>query len=194
MSLEEKVYSVLVVSAAESFNASIKPLFPEFRFSPVQWESSVNAARRLLAERSFDLVLINSPLPDDPGFRFAIDLAGEKGTVVLLFVREDSYEAVWSRAAEYGVFTLAKPTSRQTVAQALDWMIAAVERMRLLEKKAVTLEERMQEIRQVNRAKWLLIDRCQMTEAEAHRYIEKRAMDECVTKAEIAEGIIRTYG
>ena len=197
MSLEEKVYSVLVVSAAESFSASIKPLLAEFRFSPVLWESSVNTARRLLTERSFDLVLVNTPLPDDAGpasgLRFAVDLTADKSCAVLLFVRGDSYSAVWGRAAEHGVFTMAKPTSRQAVAQALDWMIAAVERLRMLEKKTVSLEERMREIREVNRAKWLLIDRCHMTEAEAHRHIEKRAMDECVTKSEIAQRIIRTY-
>ena len=32
-----------------------------------------------------------------------------------------------------------------------------------------------------------------MTEAAAHRMIEKQAMDRCVTRREIAKEIIRTY-
>ena len=32
-----------------------------------------------------------------------------------------------------------------------------------------------------------------MTEAQAHRYIEKQAMDRCTTRREIALGIIKTY-
>ena len=32
-----------------------------------------------------------------------------------------------------------------------------------------------------------------MTEAEAHRFIEKQAMDRCTAKKEIALGIIKTY-
>ena len=51
----------------------------------------------------------------------------------------------------------------------------------------------MEEIRLVNRAKWLLIDAASdMTESEAHRYIEKQAMDRCVTRRSIAENIICT--
>ena len=39
----------------------------------------------------------------------------------------------------------------------------------------------------------MLISELRMTEEVAHRYIEKQAMDRCVTRRAIAEGIIRTY-
>ena len=65
--------------------------------------------------------------------------------------------------------------------------------MKKLEKKTVSIEEKMQEIRLVNRAKWLLIDHRKMTEADAHRYIEKKAMDCCASRREVAEEIIRLY-
>ena len=55
------------------------------------------------------------------------------------------------------------------------------------------MEDKMKEIRLVNRAKWILIDVMNMTEADAHRYIEKHAMDECITKREVSENIIKTY-
>ena len=51
----------------------------------------------------------------------------------------------------------------------------------------------MAEIRIVNRAKWLLISELKLEEAQAHRYIEKQAMDRCVSKRVIAEEIIKTY-
>ena len=51
----------------------------------------------------------------------------------------------------------------------------------------------MEEIRLVNRAKWILIQHLKMNESDAHRYIEKRAMDTCVSRREIAENIIKTY-
>ena len=54
-------------------------------------------------------------------------------------------------------------------------------------------EEKMKEIRLVNRAKWVLIDELKMSEADAHRYIEKQAMDRCVSRRKIAEEIISTY-
>ena len=51
----------------------------------------------------------------------------------------------------------------------------------------------MDEIKTVNRAKWLLISELKLSEPDAHRYIEKQAMDRCVPKRQIAEEIIKTY-
>ncbi len=45
----------------------------------------------------------------------------------------------------------------------------------------------------MNRAKWLLIECLSMAEPDAHRYIEKQAMDLRITKREAAENIIKTY-
>ena len=76
---------------------------------------------------------------------------------------------------------------------ALDWMASARERLRKTEKKTLTIEEKMNEIRLVNRAKWLLITEVKMDEPASHRYIEKQAMDRCISKREVAEEIIKTY-
>jgi glutamine synthetase len=46
---------------------------------------------------------------------------------------------------------------------------------------------------QKNRAKWILINELSMSEPEAHRYIEKQAMDRCISKDQIAKEIINTY-
>lgn len=193
MGLEERVYSVMIVSAAGNFNSSLQPLLPDCRFSPVRFESSISAARRTLLEQSFDMVVINSPLPDDPGIRFAVDICSTKTGVALLMVRADQYDEIYGKVAGHGVYVLSRPTSRTVVAQAVDWMAATRERLKKLEKKTVSIEEKMQEIRLVNRAKWLLIDHRKMTEADAHRYIEKKAMDCCASRREVAEEIIRLY-
>lgn len=193
MSLKERVYSVLVISAKENFNASLQSLLPESKYAPVQMVSSVSLAKRVLLERSFDFVFINTPLPDDFGTRFAIEISGNKGTVILLLVRNEVYEEVCDKVTEYGILTLPKPASKQMVAHTLNFMAGIRERLRKLEKKSLSMEEKMKEIRLVNRAKWVLIDELKMSEADAHRYIEKQAMDHCVSRREIAEEIISTY-
>ena len=193
MSLRERVYSVLVVSAAEKLNIALVPILREARCQPVKVVTSLPAARRAWSERDYDYVIINAPLPDDDGVGFAIDIAGAKGAVVLLFVRGELYSEIREKVVEHGVFTLAKPLSRPVVTLALDWMASAKERLRRLEKKSLSVEEKMEEIRVVNRAKWLLISALNMEEPQAHRYIEKQAMDRCVSKKEVAEEIIRTY-
>jgi response regulator NasT len=193
MSLKERVYSVLVVSAAKELNTALLTLLPGSHYSPVKTVTSVSAGRRPWSERSYDYVLINSPLPDDTGVRFAIDLSSSQGTVVLLFVKAEIHDDILGKVVEHGVFTLSKPLSRSVLTTALNWMASARERLRKSEKKALSFEEKMEEIRIVNRAKWLLISELKMEEPQAHRYIEKQAMDRCISKKEAAQEILKIY-
>ena len=193
MSLKERVYSVLIVSAAEGFNDALSALLPTSKYSPTNFVSNISAAKRALAERAFDFVIINSPLPDDIGTRFAIDTGNSKETVVLLMVRAELQAEIYDKVAEHGVFVLPKPTSKPTMAIALSWLSSAREKLRKTEKKTLSIEEKMEEIRIVNRAKWILIRELKLDEPEAHRYIEKQAMDRCISKRIVAEEIIKTY-
>ena len=193
MSLKERVYSVLIVSAAESFNDALSALLPNSKYSPTHFVSNISAAKRVLAERAFDFVIINSPLPDDVGTRYAIDTANSEESVVLLMVRTELQEEIYDKVAEHGVFVLPKPTSKPTLAIALSWLSSAREKLRMTEKKSLSIEEKMEEIRVVNRAKWILIRELKLDEPEAHRYIEKQAMDRCISKRIVAEEIIKTY-
>ena len=53
--------------------------------------------------------------------------------------------------------------------------------------------EKIQEIRLVNRAKWALIQCLGMTEEAAHRHIEKQAMDERISRREVAMRVLSVY-
>ena len=193
MVFQERTYSVLIVTASERFTDSIMPLLPMTDYWPVQTASSVAEARRWLADTEFDIVLINTPLPDDFGMHLAIDICTGSGAGVLLLVKNDHYNEIYSKVVRYGVITLSKPTNRQMVAQNLRILCATRERIRQMQAKQATVEEKIKEIRLVNRAKWLLIECLRMTEAEAHRYIEKQAMDLRISKRKAAENIIKTY-
>ena len=189
----ERRYSVLAVSASLKFVETLRTLLPEGRYGPVTVLHDTAAARRALAENSYDLVLINTPLPDEFGTRLALDACESSSAGVLLLVKAEHCPDIEAQVSAHGVLTLAKPTSAQLFAQTLRLLCITRERLRGMEKKAVTLQEKMGEIRLVNRAKWLLIEELKMTEQEAHRYIEKQAMDRCVTRRAVAEQILSTY-
>lgn len=193
MVFQERTYSVLVVSSAEKFNATTTTLFPVTDYYPVTLAKSVSEAQRKLLERAYDIVIVNAPLPDDFGMRLAIDVCGNSDACVLLLVRSELYDDVYAKVVEHGVMTLSKPTSVQMVAQTLRGLCATRERIRRMEEKQKTVEEKIEELRLVNRAKWLLIEYLNMTETDAHRYIEKQSMDLRVSKREIVENIIKTY-
>ena len=193
MVFQERTYSVLIVTASDSFVSSVMPLLPVTDYWPVTTVRSVGEARRRIVETDFDIVLINAPLPDDFGMRLAIDICTNSGAGVLLMVKNDLFNDIYAKVVSYGVITLSKPTNLQMVAQNLRILCATRERMRQMEAKQATVEEKIEEMRLVNRAKWLLIECLGMTEPEAHRYIEKQSMDERISKREVAENIIKTY-
>lgn len=192
MSLREHVYSVLLVSASEKMTGSLVAMLPEKVYYPLTVVASISEAQRHILEEPYDLVIVNTPLPDDFGRKFAIEASNDRDAVTMLLVRSELYDETYDRVAEYGVLTLSKPTSAAMIKQTLDYMRATRERLYRMQKKNVSLEDKMAEIRLVNKAKWLLIESKKMTEEEAHKYIERTAMDLGLTKREVAQSIVRS--
>ena len=191
MIVEECVHSVLVVSSAENFREQLSISMKDGVYSPLDNATSVNEAQRKFAERPYDIVLINAPLKDDFGARFAMDVSTSSESVVALFVRSDMYDAVYEKVYGVGVFVIRKPSSPSVISQAFDWLRATRDRLKRLSKKSVSLQEKMEEIKVVNRAKLVLIAKLGMNEEDAHRFIEKQAMDACISKKTVAENIIK---
>lgn len=190
---DKSALSVLIVSSSVKAEEYLRDILDTVQFSPVVTASGAGEAKRMQLENHYDLVLINAPLADDFGTELAIEIAEDSASGVILFVKNELFEQVSYKAEDYGVLTVAKPGSRQGIYQAIKLLVATRRRIKTFENKAVTLEAKMKEIRLINRAKWILIDRFKMSEADAHKYIEKTAMDNCVKRGEIAENIIRTY-
>ena len=193
MDLKERTYRTLLVSSAEKMTSPVKKLLVRLGCQPVTEADHISLAKRLLRDRSFDLILINSPLPDDTGIRFAIDAAGSGRCAVLLITSMELYEEITEKVVPFGVFTLPRPVHQQSLIRGLSWMKSARELLRTQEKKTLSVEDKVEEIRLVNRAKWLLISQAGLSEAEAHRVIEKRAMDHSISRRKVAEDIITTY-
>ncbi len=190
----KRIYSVLLVSAAEKVNTALMGLMNNERYEPITVVDTVARAQRSMVERDYDLVIINSPLPDDFGRKFAVDVCTDSDRVALMLVRGDMYDELNAAMTPHGVMVGRRPVEETVIGSLLDAMCSVKERLRKIKKKTMTLEEKMEEIRLVNRAKWALIKSCHMTEEDAHRYIQKQAMDLCLSKKETAENILQTYG
>ena len=191
MDLKQREYRALIVSSSEKFAKEISSLLQEsFHISFV---SNAGQARRSLLERSYDFVFINAPLTDEFGTRLSMDTGASSGTLAVIFVPSDVYPQIIQKVAPYGVFVIQKPVSRSAILQALSLLVSARERLRTVEKKAGKAESKIEEIRIVNKAKWFLIDNEDMSENDAHKYIEKAAMDAGITKKQAAQIIIEKY-
>lgn len=192
MSLEQNHYRILLVSSGDRF---IKELSALLQTEGYQTDSSHSAsdARRKLLENTYDFVAVNAPLSDESGFRLCIDVSRDNGTIAAIFAGADTFEELYTKASAQGVFVLRKPSSRVMLSQAFSLMVCARERLRTLEKKVGKTESKLDEIRIVNKAKWLLIDHEGLSETEAHKQIEKTAMDAGVPKRLAAQLIIDNY-
>ena len=193
MVYDGRTYGVLVVSSSEKLASSLTSLLTETGHSPVEHVKSVSAAKRAMIDRTYDFVIINSPVGDDIGVRLATDVSEDKKTVVLMLVKAENEDEIGEKTSPFGVLTLPKPTSSQMLTTALRWMASICERLRSFETRTLSLEDKMAQIRTVNRAKLLLIEKLDMTEDQAHHYIERHAMDECIPKLQCAEEIIKKY-
>ena len=133
----------LIVSAGASSNEYISARLTELGYArPIIVPSAAEARRRML-ESDFELIVVNSPLPDE----FGHELCAAASDHRLLLLRQENQR----------------------------------------------MQEKLAQVRLVSRAKCCLIELGRMTEAEAHRYIEKKAMDTRRDRAEVAQEILDSY-
>lgn len=193
MVLRTRTYGILLVSASDKLNDVILSSLNISEYNPVDIAASISKACRMFAEKDYDIVIINAPMPDEFGTRLAIDVCDDSQASSLLLVSSDIYDEIYDKVADYGVVVLSKPTSMQIVSQSLRILCAVRERIRKLNQKQASVEEKISQMRIISHAKWLLIEHDGMTEDEAHKYIEHSAMDKRKSKAEIANMIIKKY-
>ena len=186
------IYRVLIAGANDRTFDSLRELLPPDSYEAPLRAGSAGEVKRMLLETDVDLVILNAPLRDEFGTQLALNLA-QDNLCVLMLVPAESFDAVCYKVEDEGVLTLSKPFSRNRLLGAIKLLTAMRGKLRKLDRQNQALQEKMQDIRTVNRAKWLLIEIKRMTENEAHYYIEKQAMDMRLSRREVAENIIRTY-
>lgn len=154
---------------------------------------SGSEARRCLIDNSYDLIVVNTPLKDEFGHELALQAAGSSTAGILLLVKAEMADEISAKVEDYGVFVISKPISRAFFYQSLKLVEASRRRLLELKSENITLQKKIEEIRLVDRAKCVLIQYLKLSEPQAHRYIEKQAMDMRQTRREIAEQILKTY-
>ncbi len=185
--------SALIVSFSEKGAAYLARFLKEMSMANVAAVSNAAQARRLVGERDFDLCIVNAPLPDEYGDSLAREISGKGISQVILLVKSEIYDKVSAAMEESGVITISKPINRTEFRNALKLARAIHRKLRAIQDENKKLIQKIEDIRIVDRAKCILISHLSMSEPEAHRYIEKQAMDTRTTRRAVAEKILRTY-
>ena len=181
-------YSILIVSSSERFVHFVKKSLEGF--ITIDVKKSGTLARRSLVERDYDIIVINSPLPDESGIELVRDSSDRSRGLILFVTPVEVYDDVLENVTDRGVLVITNEMVDDRLDKAIRYLTALQGRIHRLEQKTLTLEEKMTEIRLVNRAKALLIKNKGVSEDEAHKMIGKLAMDNGVSRGEVARKLI----
>ncbi len=180
----------LIISGSEKGLDGVANFLKSSGCGTVSTISSGSEARRMLQHADYDLIIINTPLKDEFGYQLSLKLCESTYAGIILICKADLADEMINRTMSYGVCVVPKPLNKSVFLQAIRTGSAFHRRMTILSKENQKLHAKLEELRSVSRAKLLLITQEQMTEEDAHRYIEKNAMDTRRTKKEVALEII----
>ena len=186
---KEAVRNALIISDDAALSASLLSILKDAGYDDIDLSAASGTALPELRS----LVIADSHLPGDAAMKRALDLYDPMTADLMILVDSSLYLQYREAVAGQDVYLLPKPLSPSIVSVALDWIASAREKAARFRSDKASVEETIDELRLVNRAKWLLITELKMDEPHAHRYIEKQAMDRSITKREVAAEIIRTY-
>jgi response regulator NasT len=185
--------SALLVSHSEKDTALFTGFLNAASIRQVTSLQSCDSARRLLLKQDFDLIIVDSPLRDESGESFSRYAASKGVSQVLLMVKNDSFDSVSAACEDDGVLIIAKPVDKALLWSALSLARSVQNRVKRIQTENAQLKQKIEDIRIIDRAKWILISSMKMSEQEAHRYIEKQAMDMRSSRRIIAENILKRY-
>ena len=150
-------------------------------------------ARRLLLEQDFDLVIINAPLPDESGENLSRHIASKGASQVILVVKSECFDEISAATEKEGVLVVAKPINSSIFWATVKLAKSTFSRLKKMQAENAKLKQKIEDIRMIDRAKCILIAHLNISEQDAHRMIEKQAMDMRTTRRAIAEEVLKVY-
>jgi response regulator NasT len=181
---------VLIGEDEAIIRLDLKEMLEEEGFDVVGEAADGEAAVRLAGERSPDLVIMDIKMPGLDGLSAAERIRESPGCAVLVLTAFSQKDLV-KKAAEAGAMAyLVKPFQKTDLLPAIDIALARHAELSAVRKEATDRSEQLEARKLIDRAKGRLMDRENMTEADAFRFIQKRAMDERVPMKQVARRIL----
>lgn len=183
----------LLVSSSEAQTQRISALLTRAHIVPFDHAGSARQALEQFDAGGIDGVLIAEPIAGSSGRELALQLKKRHCMAVLLLAAPEHVDTDAALLEQSGVLVLPNDAPESLIVQTIRLLTAVRIQLEQMQHKTEKLEAKVADIRIINRAKLLLVQHLQMTETEAHKYIEKQAMDTSMRRRTIAENIIRTY-
>ena len=149
----------------------------------------VEDAVRLVDLHHPDVAVLAVGLGDGDGTEAARQVMAHRPCALVLLGSADA--PVVARAVEAGILGfLARPLHPEELGPTLDLAVSRFRDVEGIRKEHVTLKRKLESRKLIDQAKALLIERLNLTEPEAHRRIQKTAMDTRRTMADVAHAVL----
>lgn len=169
---------ILILSGSNGAAESLAGFLREpFRCMPRILQSAYQARTALENDRHTELVIINAPLIDESGIELSKFVTKETAAVCILLLKAELAEQLSDLPERHQVIVLSKPLNKPVLFQLLSTIEITMRRSQSILEENQRLEQKVRDIRTIDRAKFLMMQYQGMTEEEAHSYLEKYAMD-----------------
>lgn len=185
--------SVLIVCGKAEVAHSMEAMLIREGFYPVNCAHSANEARRQFFYTQPDLMIISTPLPDEPGIDLIFDAHEKTSAGLVVIARADQLLNMQENLEKTGALILPKPINSLTLRQSARFALTVRNSMSQLKSERDDLKKRMDERKLIEQAKWKLVENEKIPEPKALRLIQKRAMDLRIPQVEVAKEILKDY-
>lgn len=184
---------ILIVSTQKQSSDALYDIIKPLIASGYDYAASASEARRKFDYTDYDLTIINAPLPDEFGSELALDIAEKSLSAILFLAKADLLEQIQDKLAVTGAFVVGKPINKQVLLQSIPFVLNSKQIIGTLREQNKALKKKMDDVKVMERAKYCLIQYLGFDEKQAHRYIQKQAMDLRISQRTVADNILKTY-
>ncbi len=184
--------NILIAGKTEEICDSIAQLLLELDCDNISTFTS-GAIIRGVDISKFDSVIISTPLSDEFGLDLVADISKDTKNGIVVLAKREIADEVQKKIRFTGAFVLPRPFNKALLIQTIKLTEIAHMGMAKLEEENRQLTQQLSDMKIVNRAKSMLMQYLNLTEDQAHRHIQKQAMDLRKTQRAVAEDILKTY-
>ena len=188
--MKTEIKKVLIAEDNSKTRLFLKTQLELLGFDVVDAVSNGQAAVDLVDELKPDLVIMDIKMPELDGIDAAKAITA-KGPMPIILITGLSSDEMAAKAVEAGVFAyLVKPVTKKQLEPAIKLAMARYEEFKSLKVEVDDLKDAIETRKLVERAKGILMKRCNISEDDAFKLLQTHSQKENKKMREIADTII----
>ena len=181
---------VLIAEDETIIRMDLREMLEEEGYDVVE-ASDGDEAVRLARDTKPDLVILDIKMPGVDGLTAARAISEERIAPTLILTAFSQRDLIEQASAAGAMGYLVKPFQKQDLLPAIEIAKGRYQQLSALADEVGDLTERLEARKAIDRAKGLLMERYQLTEGDAFRFLQKAAMERRLGMREVADRIIQ---